>query len=418
MVHKNKTNLQLALFISKKLITSKENIDSYTRPIINISVTAIALGLAIMIAAVCIVNGFQSEIQNKIVGFGSHIQITSFDSQNSIEPKPIDKNQDFYSTITNIDGVKHIQQFAVKPGILKTKERIQGALFKGIGDDFDWSFLESKIIEGNTFKNSSSEYPIILSKVIADKLSLKAGDKILSVYMDEQGNELKRMFEISGIYSSGMGGNNFDSKVVFTKLNIIQKLNNWDENLISGFEVLINDFSDLYQLDEIIYSSEIGYNLSTTTIVDNYPDIFNWLGLLDYNVQFIIILMLVVAAINIISALLILILERTNMIGILKALGTPNRKIRMVFIFNALYLLIKGLIYGNLAGLLLCFLQYQFQLIPLNPESYYIEFVPVKFDWTMILYINVGTVLLSFLILLIPSFIISTISPVKSIKFG
>ncbi|MGE0561795.1 MAG: ABC transporter permease [Flavobacteriales bacterium] len=388
----------------------------FTQPIIKISIAAIALGLIVMIVAVSIVSGFQREIRNKVIGFGGHIQITKYDSQNTYEATPIDKNQPFYPSLDTVKGIKHIQIYATKPGIIKTNQDIYGVIVKGIGSDFDWTFFNDKLKEGNPLKidDKNPTNDIIISQTIANKMSIKLGDKMFLYFIQSDGQLRPKDFVVKGIYQSGL--EQFDNLFVIADITHIQKRNNWSENLVGGFEVIIDNFNDLNQLDQFIYDN-IGYDLHSTTIVDRNPDIFNWLELQDINVIIIILLMVLVAVINIISALLILILERTTMIGILKALGLPNWNVRKIFLYNAIHLIIKGLIIGNIIGIGLCLLQLKFGFIKLPEESYYVSEVPIELNWMSILMLNIGTLLVCFMMLILPSYVITKISPVKAIRF-
>lgn len=388
----------------------------FTQPIIKISIAAIALGLIVMIVAVSIVSGFQREIRNKVIGFGGHIQITKYDSQNTYEATPIDKNQPFYPSLDTVKGIKHIQIYATKPGIIKTNQDIYGVIVKGIGSDFDWTFFNDKLKEGNPLKidDKNPTNDIIISQTIANKMSIKLGDKMFLYFIQSDGQLRPKDFVVKGIYQSGL--EQFDNLFVIADITHIQKRNNWSENLVGGFEVIIDNYNDLNQLDQFIYDN-IGYDLHSTTIIDRNPDIFNWLELQDINVIIIILLMVLVAVINIISALLILILERTTMIGILKALGLPNWNVRKIFLYNAIHLIIKGLIIGNIIGIGLCLLQLKFGFIKLPEESYYVSEVPIELNWMSILMLNIGTLLVCFMMLILPSYVITKISPVKAIRF-
>jgi lipoprotein-releasing system permease protein len=408
--------LNLEYFISKNIIKGDSQSKKFTRPIIRISIIAIALGLIVMIVALSIVSGFQREIRNKVIGFGSHIQITSYDSQNTYESSPIDKNQAFYATLTNKKGIKHIQIYATKAGIIKTKEEIYGVVVKGISSDFDWTFFKEKIVDGASFlvNDSLTENNILLSQHIATKMKLKVGDKMFLYFIQENGQLRPKDFIIKGIYKTGL--EQFDNIYVIADIAHIQKRNGWSNNQISGFEVLIDNYKDLDKMGTYVYEN-IGPELYSSTIKDQNPDIFNWLSLQDYNVNVIIILMLLVAVINIISALLILILERTNMIGILKALGMPNWNVRKIFMYNAVYLIVKGLIWGNVIGIAICLLQQQYGFLTLPEESYYISEVPIQLNFINILLLNAGTLGVCVLMLIIPSYVITKISPVKAIQF-
>lgn len=392
------------------------NSKKFTQPIIKISISAIALGITVMIIALSIVSGFQREIRNKVIGFGGHIQITKYDSQNTYEATPIDKNQAFYPSLDTVEGIKHIQIFATKAGIIKTNEDIYGVIVKGIGSDFDWSFFNDKLKEGSpiVIDTANPTNDIIVSQTIANKMNIKLHDKMFLYFIQTDGQLRPKDFIVKGIYQSGL--EQFDNIYVITDIAHIQKRNNWSSNQIGGFEVIIDNYDDLTKLDEFVYD-HIGYDLHSVTIIDKNPDIFNWLELQDINVMIIIILMVLVAVINIISALLILILERTNMIGILKALGMPNWNVRKVFLYNALNLIIKGLVIGNIVGIGLCLLQLQFGFLKLPEESYYVSQVPIKLDLYSIIILNIGTLIVCFLMLILPSYVITKISPVKAIRF-
>lgn len=392
------------------------NSKKFTQPIIKISIAAIALGITVMIIALSIVSGFQREIRNKVIGFGGHIQITKYDSQNTYEATPIDKNQAFYPFLDTVDGIKHIQIFATKAGIIKTNEDIYGVIVKGIGSDFDWSFFNDKLKEGSpiVIDTANPTNDIIISQTIANKMNIKLHDKMFLYFIQTDGQLRPKDFIVKGIYQSGL--EQFDNIYVITDITHIQKRNNWSSNQIGGFEVIIDNYEDLTKLDEFVYD-HIGYDLHSVTIIDKNPDIFNWLELQDLNVMIIIILMVLVAVINIISALLILILERTNMIGILKSLGMPNWNVRKVFLYNALNLIIKGLVIGNIVGIGLCLLQLQFGFFKLPEESYYVSEVPIQLNLYSIIILNIGTLIVCFLMLILPSYVITKISPVKAIRF-
>lgn len=408
--------MNFEFFIAKKIIKGSEhNTSKGTRPIISIATIGISLGIAVMIIALSIVSGFQEQIKSKVVGFGSHIQITSYESTNSIESSPISKIQPFYPHVDTVQGIRHIQTYATKAGIIKKEEDLQGIVLKGIAEDFDWEFFNKNIIEGTSFKidTAKKSNETVISSSIAKKLNLKLGEKI-NIHFIQTPPRVRRL-QITGIYETGMS--QFDDVFILADIKHIQKLNNWDKNQISGFEVLLDDYSELENMDEFIYQY-IGMNLNSTKITDKHQDIFGWLELQDWNVIIIITLMTLVAGINMISALLILILEKTNMIGMLKALGSTNGSIRKIFLYNGGYLIVKGLFYGNLFGLLLCFLQHKFHLVSLNKESYYIEYVPIKTELLSVLMINGSTFILCLIMLILPSYIVAKITPVKAIRFN
>lgn len=404
------------LFIARHIIS--KNKENFSRPIVRIAIISIALGLAVMIVSVAIVTGFQTQIRNKVIGFGSHIQINNYDYNVSYEASPVDKNQDFYPYLDTVEGIRHIQVYANKAGIIKTDEQIQGVVLKGIGSDYDWSFFKNKIIEGEPviINDTEKTNDVLISKIIADKLNLKLNDDLRMYFVSSSGSQPRgRKFIITGIYETGL--EDFDKLFIIGDIAHIQKLNRWDENQVAGFEVLIKNFNELDKMNELIYHT-IGYDLNTQSIKHIYPQIFDWLDLQDMNVIIILVLMVLVAGITMISTLLILILERTNMIGILKALGSQNRSVRKIFMYNAVYIIGKGLLWGNIAGIGICFLQLKFGIIGLPQESYYVSVVPINLNFLHILYLNAGSLIICFLMLIIPSYIITKITPVKAIRYS
>lgn len=402
-------------FIARHILSGRK--DSFSRPIVRISVLSIALSIAVMIISVAMVTGFQTEIREKVIGFGAHIQISNFDSNNSYESTPLTINQPFYPSLQNEPGVKHIQVFAIKAGIIKTQENIEGVVLKGIGSDFDWSFFEDKIIEGKAFKVSDTgrTNDVLISNFHASRLKLKTGDDLIMYFISEgQTQPSVRKFKISGIFDTGL--EEFDKTFVLGDIHHIQRINKWDSTMVGGFEVIIDDFSQLDEVTDRVYKA-IGYDLNAKSIREMYPQIFDWLSFQDVNVAIIIIMMIFVAIINMISTLLIIIIEKTSMIGILKSLGTTNWSVRKIFLYNSAYLIGNGLLWGNLFAILICLLQMQFGILKLDPASYYVNTVPVNLNVTHLLMINGGTLVICLLVLIIPTFIITRISPVKAIRF-
>lgn len=401
------------LFIARRLV--KGGPGSFSAPVIRIAIISIVIGIAVMIVSVAIVTGFQKQIRDKIVGFGSHIQIAKYDSNNSFEFEPISGNQPFYQTIKQTKGIKNIQVFATKAGIIKTSEQIQGVVFKGVGSDFDWSFFNDKLVSGKPFStiDTLASNSVIISQNLADLLKIKTGDP-LRMYFIIDNMARARRFTVSGIYNTGLA--EFDLKFIFGDIRQIQKLNGWNENMVSGFDVFINNFDDLEKLGKEVYR-EAGYDLNARTIRELYPQMFDWLELQDMNVIIILILMVLVSGMAMISTLLILILERTNMIGVLKALGARNVSIRRIFLYNAAYIIGKGLLYGNIVGISICLLQSYFGIIRLPQESYFMSVVPINLDFIHIIVLNVSTLFVCTLMLLLPSFVVSRITPVKAIRF-
>ena len=413
--------MNLPYFIAQRLIKGRRAETSFSRPINVIAIIGIAMGLAVMILAVAILTGFKQQIREKVVGFGSNIQIMNFDSNISFETAPISDKQAFIPKIKNIPGIRHLQVFATKAGIIKTDEDIQGVILKGIGSDFDWSYFKSNMVNGTTFTVSDTgrTNSVIISKKISDMLRLKTGDSFVMDFIQDPPR--MRKFTVSGIYETSL--EEFDKIYVFCDIGHIKKLNGWKDDQVSGFEIFIDDFDKLDELTMAV-RDEIGYKITeeetkfkVTNIRTKYPQIFDWLNFQDINVLIIIILMLTVAGFNMISGLLILILEKTNMIGILKALGSEDITIRRVFLYQAAYLIGKGLFWGNLIGIGLAFIQLKTGVITLDPGSYYIKTVPVNLELSHILMLNAGTMAAIISMLLVPSQLISRITPVKAIRY-
>jgi lipoprotein-releasing system permease protein len=413
--------MNLPYFIAQRLIKGRREGTSFSRPINIIAIVGIAMGLAVMILAVSILTGFKKQIREKVVGFGSHIQIVNLDSNLSFETAPVSDTQKFISRIKQIPGIEHIEVYATKAGIIRTDEDIQGVVLKGIGSDFDWSYFKSNMVEGSVFTvtDTGRTDKVIISKKIADMLRLKTGDSFAMLFIQDPPR--MRKFTISGIYETSL--EEFDKMYVFCDIGHIKRLNGWRDDQVSGFEVYIKDFNKLNEMTTAVRDS-IGYKITAedtkfkvTNIRNRYPQIFDWLNFQDINVIIIIILMLIVAGFNMISGLLILILEKTNMIGILKSLGAEDITIRRVFLYQAAYLIGKGLFWGNLIGIGLAYLQLKTGAITLDPTSYYIKTVPVNLEMIQILLLNAGSMAAIIIMLLVPSQLISRISPVKAIRY-
>jgi lipoprotein-releasing system permease protein len=411
--------LNFELFIAKRIISGKKYKNSISSPIIKIAVTAIALGITIMLIAVSTAVGLQLKIRDKMAGFKGHIQIVNFDSNNSdVSTTPIKKNQDFYPNFKNLTGIKNIQIFANKAGILRTETDFEGIIFKGVSTDYDWSFFQEYLVEGKVPNlNQSRNTQILLSEMLINSLQLKLNDTILATFIKSEESKLpsNRKYIISGIYNTGFS--QFDKNMMIGDIKEVQNLNNWSENEIGGFEVILENLQEISIKGDQIYN-EIDSTLNSKTIVEMYPSIFEWIQLFDNNVWFIIAIMILIAGINMITALLVLILERVQMIGILKALGSNNYSIQKIFLYNASTLILKGLFWGNLIGLSLIGIQHFFKLITLNPETYYVATIPVYISFLTLILLNVGSLICCFLMLIIPSFIVTKISPSKSIKFA
>lgn len=418
--------LNLEYFIAKRLTTAKSTKSSISKPIIKIAIAAIAIGIIMMIISVATGIGLQQKIRQKVAAFNGHIIISIFDDNQSIVSKvPVSTDQDFYPKFKSVDGINHIQAVATKAGIIRTEDSFEGVVFKGVSDDFLWDNIEEYLIEGRKptiDKKVSENNEIVISEYLANRLFLKNGDTFNTFFMKEDSNQPPnlRVFKIVGIYNSGF--QEFDATYIVGDIRHIQRMNKWKPDQIGAFEVFVDDFTQIQLKGQEVYDNTFNkknpdQTLDTQTIVDKYFYIFEWLQLFDFNIIVILIIMIVVATINMAVALLVLILERTQMIGILKALGASNWNIRKIFLFNAFHIILRGLFWGNLIAISLIVLQQQFGIITLNPENYYVTVAPVDFNWLYFLLINVGTVLISLLVLLIPSFIVTRISPVKAIRF-
>ena len=406
--------MNVEYFIAKKLFTAKEKNNSYTKPILRIAILAIALSVAVMLISVMVVTGFKDDISSKIIGFGSHITVAGLTNNQSYENEPISNDQDFYSSINNIQGIKNINVFATKVAIIKTNDEIHGVVLKGVASDYDWTFFNDNLVAGEvlTLNDSVKSNNVLISEGVSKLLKLNVSDDLVMYFVADPTRV--RKFKIKGIYNTAMV--DFDRLYVLGDIKHIQALNAWENTQVGGFEIAINNFDNLDAMTQSVYN-QIPYDLNAQSIKEKTPQIFDWLDLQDVNVRVILILMLIVGVINMITALLILILERTRLIGILKALGATNWNVRKVFLYSAVHLIIKGLILGNAIAFGFAFLQKKFSLISLDPETYYMNTVPINLDFIYILMLNIGTVIICYAILIIPSVIITKITPIKAIRF-
>ena len=410
--------MNLEHFIAKRLITTSDHKSSISSPIIKIAISAIAIGMIMMIISVSTGMGLQQKIREKLAAFSGHIIISNFDdNQSKVSTKPISTVQNFYPKFNNIDGIKHIQAVASKAGIIRTETAFEGIIFKGVGKDYDWNNLNEYLIDGEIPNLKQQLNPeILISKFLADRLNLKVGNNFNTFFMKETGNKLPnlRRFKITGIYNSGF--QEFDATYIIGDIRHIQKINHWQPNQVGSFEVFIDNFDEIQAKGDQVYK-QTNSTLDTKTIIEKFPAIFEWLHLFDFNIITILIIMIIVATINMVVALLVLILERTQMIGILKALGANNWSVRKIFLYNASYLIFKGLFFGNLIGIGLILIQKFTGIVKLPPENYFVNTAPVNLDFSYIILLNLGTILTCLIVLLIPSYIITKITPVKAIKF-
>jgi lipoprotein-releasing system permease protein len=410
--------LNLEYFIAQRLITAKDYKSIISAPIIKIAISAIAIGMIMMIVSVATGIGLQQKIRDKVSAFNGHIIISNYDNnQSEVTPVPISKNQDFYPKFNSVPGVSNIQAIASKAGIIRTETAFEGIILKGVSTDYQWDNIKEYIVSGKLpdfSKNLNQE--VLISQLLANRLNLKVGDSFNTFFIKEDQNKLPniRRFKITGIFNSGF--QDFDATYIIGDIRHIQRINNWKPNQVGAFEVFANDFANIKSIGEQVYE-QTSSTLDTKTIIEKYSYIFEWLKLFDLNIIIILAVMILVATINMVVALLVLILERTQMIGILKALGASNWSVRKIFLYNAFYLIVRGLFWGNLIGISLLLIQQYFGIIKLNPENYYVNQAPVYINLGYIMLLNLLTITVCFLVLLIPSYIITKISPVKAIRF-
>lgn len=405
-------------FIAKQLITAKHYKSSISAPIIKIAIAAIAIGMIMMLLSVATGTGLQQKIRDKVAAFNGHILISNYDNnQSQVASFPISIQQEFYPKFKTIQGIDHVQAVASKSGIIRTVTSFEGIVVKGVGADYNWKFISEFLVQGKlpNYKSNLNQQ-ILISSYLANRLQLKLGDSFNTFFLKEQQNKLPnlRRFTIVGIFNSGF--QDFDANYIIADIRHIQKLNKWTSSQVGSFEVFINDFNQIKQKADEIYQ-QTSATLDTKTIVEKYEDLFSWLKLFDTNILIILIIMILVATINMAVALLVLILERTQMIGILKAIGANNWSVRKIFLYNATYLIANGLFWGNIIAITLLLLQQHFGIIQLNPQNYYVTQAPVQINMLHILAINLLTITTCLIFLLIPSFIITKISPVKAINF-
>ena len=414
--------MHFPLFIAKRLYSEQGDKRKVSRPAIHIATAGVAIGLAVMIISVCVVLGFKHTIRDKVIGFGSHIQVADFLTLQQMEQYPIVIDDSMTNVLKHIPDVAHVQRFAMKDGILKTDSDFLGVAFKGVGPEFDSTFIHSNMVEGSIphFSDSVSHNQILVSQLMADKLHLKSGQRIFAYFFDNNGVRTRR-FTIAGIYQTNL--KKYDETIVFTDLYTAVKLNGWESDQASGAELSVNNFDNLDMVESRVISKvkgtvdHYGETYSSATIKELNPQIFQWLDLMDLNVWIILALMLIVAGVTMISGLLIIILERTSMIGILKALGARNKTIRHTFMWFAVFIIGKGMLIGNVLSLGLLALQQAFGIIKLDAQTYYVSTVPVEINALYIVALNVATLLISVFMLVAPSYLISHIHPAKSMRY-
>jgi lipoprotein-releasing system permease protein len=421
--------LNYELFIAKRLIANKKSKNSISSSIIKIAIVSIAVSMIVMILSISTGVGLKNKIKEKLSGLNGHIVINKFDVNNGVNSiKPINKNQDFYPNFKNVSGIRHVQTFATKTGIIRTEKDFELAVFKGVDADYDWSFFKEYLAEGVVPKIKEKQVnTVIISKTMSERLDLHLGDKFNMWFIKNMNTEMNdfaakgiksntkgRALTVVGIYNSGVL--EFDKLFIIGDIKLVQRLNKWTKDQVQGFEIFIDNFDNLPLKEEEVYEN-IDPSLNSISIADKDANLFEWLDMFDINIRLIIIIMIIIAGINMITALLVLILERTQMIGILKALGNTNRSIQKIFLYNAAYLIIKGLFWGNLIGIGLLLIQQYFGVVTLDPENYYVSKAPVYINLGYILLLNFGTLILCLLMLIVPTYMVSKINPVKAIKF-
>lgn len=414
--------MNFALYTARKIYNDKGDRRKVSRPAIRIATAGVAIGLAVMIVSVSVVLGFKHTIRDKVIGFGSHITVTNFLALQDDRPYPISMNDSIMEAIKSIDGIKHVQRYTMKQGILKTENDFMGVMFKGVAEDYDTTFIHDNLVEGAVpkFSSEAGSNKILISKTNADKLGLKSGDRVFAYFIN--GNDVRaRRFNVAGIYQTNL--TKFDNAICFCDLYTAVKLNNWEKDQASGAEITVDNYDRLATVEKTIVkrvnrtTDRHGETYSSATVEQLNPQIFTWLDLLDLNVWIILALMVCVAGITMISGLLIIILERTNMIGVMKALGARNRTIRHTFLWFAVFIIGKGMLWGNVIGIGLTALQYFTSIVSLDPTTYYVNTVPVEFDMPLIATINIATLIVCVAALIAPSHLVSFIHPAKSMRY-
>lgn len=414
--------MNVPYFLARRIYADNDNQKKVSRPAVRIAIIGVAVGLAVMIVSVCVVLGFKHAIRDKVVGFGSHIQVAEFSMLQQGTDSPIEVDDSVMNVLQHIEGVKHVQRFAMKQGILKTDSDFLGVAFKGVGPEFDSTFIHQHLLEGVVpkFSDKSSGNKILVSKVMADKLKLTCGSRIFAYFIDDSGVRTRR-FTIAGIYQTNL--TQYDNVMCYVDLYTAVKLNGWQEDMASGAELQVDHFDKLDEVENRVVklvnrtTDKYGNTYSSKTIKELSPQIFSWLDLLDLNVWIILIIMMAVAAVTMISGLLIIILERTQMIGLMKALGARNPMVRHTFMWFAVFIIGRGLLWGNMIALALVALQYFTGIVKLDPATYYVSSVPVEVNVLFVVLLNIGTLLISLLVLIGPSFLISHIHPAKTMTY-
>ncbi|MEP2668491.1 MAG: ABC transporter permease [Cyclobacteriaceae bacterium] len=405
--------MNLGYFISKRI--SREQTDGFSSITHKIAIVSIAIGLGAAIVSFLIMGGFQETIKSKIFSFSSHMIVTRFTMNNSMEEQPFFYNIDLYNNYQKYPYIDHVQEYSHKAGLIKTDDEVFGVVFKGVGKSFDLNAFRQNMVEGEFLHLPDSNYAfeVVLSSTIANKIKAKVNDDII-VHFFQNPPRFRRL-KVVGIYETNLS-DYYDSKVIIGDIRLISRLNNWVDSVAGGLEVFVKDPKDI-DLAYATIGEDMDYDLYIEKVSDKYVQVFEWLGLISRQVNILLVVILIVVCVNMISVVLILVMERTQMIGLLKSMGANNGMIRSVFVYSGMNLIAKGLLYGNVIGLGLCFLQYQFRWIQLNPHDYYMSFVPIGWDWGMVILLNLLVFAVVTLVLLVPTAIVSRISPIKAIRF-
>lgn len=414
--------MNLPYFLAHRIYAQNDDKRKVSRPAIRIATIGVAIGLAVMIVSVCVVLGFKHAIRDKVIGFGSHIQVAEYNALMGGDGRAVQMDDSVMSVLSHIQGVKHVQRFAYRQGILKTDDDFLGVMFKGVGPEFDSTFIHKNMVEGSIprFSDKVSGNKLLISKNMADKLHLKTGSRLFAYFIDYTGVRMRR-FTISGVYQTNL--TQYDNTICFTDLHAVAKLNGWPADVAGGAELTINNFEQLDDVERTVIAKvnrttdHYGNTFASKTIKEVSPQIFSWLSLLDLNVWIILAIMMCVAAVTMISGLLIIILERTQMIGLLKALGAGNATVRHTFMWFSAFIIGRGLLWGNLVGLGLVALQYVTGFVKLDPATYYVSTVPVEVNLLYIVLLNIGTLIISLFVLIAPSYLISHIHPAKTMSY-
>lgn len=404
--------MNLSRFISQRIQKTKSA--SFTSTVVKVGVASIAIGLAVMIISFAILVGYKQAIKDKLFSLSSHIQVSKITLNQSYEETPMPIKTNFYNNYRQNSQIRHVQAVGNKAGMLKSSEELAGIIIKGVGHDYDWEVFSQNLTAGRriNFSDTTFSNEVIISKRIAEQLKIKLSDEVLIYFI--QTPPRVRKVKVVGVYETGL--EEFDKNFIIGDLALVQKMNEWDSNTCGHYEIFLKNFDDLEETTRVV-TNEIDQDMKASKITDMFPAIFDWLSLLDKNILIVLGLILVVACFNMISVLLVMMMERSPMIGMLKALGSDNIQIRKIFVFNGLNIILKGILYGNLIGIGLGLIQYYFKVIPLDPENYYISYVPIEWDWLIVLVLNIATILLIVAVITIPTLIVSRMRVVEALKF-